>query len=99
MPALELRKLRRSVIYFAAINLGIGLFISLRVVERHTGVSVDNSAHLGGFLCGLLFAVPMVPRIGSERTLFVQKLRMAVMMVVGILVLLGFYLTHVRPPS
>ncbi|MFZ1084405.1 MAG: rhomboid family intramembrane serine protease [Terracidiphilus sp.] len=99
VPALELRKLRRSVIYFAAINLGIGLFISLRVVERHTGVSVDNSAHLGGFLCGLLFAVPMVPRIGSERTLFVQKLRMAVMMVVGILVLLGFYLTHVRPPS
>ncbi len=94
VPPDELHKLRKSVIYFAAINLGIGLFISLRVVSSHTGISIDNSAHLGGVLCGLLFAAPMVPRIGSPRPLFVQRLRVAVGMVVGILVLFGFYLVR-----
>jgi len=64
------------------------------VVERHTGVSIDNSAHVGGVLCGLLFAAPMVPRIGSERPIFAQKLRVAVGMVVGILVLFGFFLAQ-----
>jgi rhomboid protease GluP len=94
VPPIELRKLRKSVIYFAVINLAIGFTISLGVVERHTGVSIDNSAHLGGVLCGLLFAAPMVPRIGSPRTLFGQRLRWAVSMVVGILVLFGFYLAQ-----
>jgi rhomboid protease GluP len=94
VPQVELNKLRRSVIYFAAINLLIGFTISLGVVERHTGVSIDNSAHLGGVLCGLLFAAPMVPRIGSERSLFAQKLRMAVGMVVGLLVLFGFFVAQ-----
>ncbi len=35
----------------------------------------------------------MVPRIGSSRKLFTVRLRIAVGMVVGILVLFGFYLT------
>jgi len=94
VPPVELRKLRKSVIYFAAINLGIGFTISLGVVERHTGVSIDNSAHLGGVLCGLLFAAPMVPQIGSPRSLFTQRLRVAVGMVIGVLVLFGFYLAQ-----
>jgi rhomboid protease GluP len=92
VPPLELHKLRRSVIYFAAINLVIGFTISLGVVERHTGISIDNSAHLGGFLCGLLFAAPMVPRIGSSRDLFLFRLRVATGMIVGILVLFSFFL-------
>jgi rhomboid protease GluP len=93
VPPLELHKLRRSVILFAAINLLIGFTISLGVVERHTGVSIDNSAHLGGVLCGLLFAAPMVPRIGSTRELFLFRRRAAMAMVVGILVLFSFYLS------
>jgi rhomboid protease GluP len=94
VPPLELRKLRRSVIYFAAINLGIGFTISLGVVERHTGVSIDNSAHLGGVLCGLLFAAPLVPRIGAPRDLFLFRRRVATAMIVGVLVLFGFYLAQ-----
>jgi rhomboid protease GluP len=92
VPPVELNKLRRSVIYFAAINLAIGLSISLNVVVAHTGVSIDNSAHLGGVLCGLLFAWPMVPRPGSPREQFLFRRRAATIMVVGILVLFGFYL-------
>ena len=95
MPPLELHKLRKSVIYFAAINLVIGFTISLGIVERHTGVRIDNSAHLGGFLCGLLFAAPMVPRIGSLRKLFVERLRVSVGLVAVLLVLFGFYVAHV----
>jgi len=94
VPPPELHKLRRSVIYFAAINLVIGFTISLGVVVRHTGVSVDNMAHLGGVLCGLLFAAPLVPRIGSPRDLFLFRRRAATVMVVGILVLFSFYLAQ-----
>jgi rhomboid protease GluP len=94
VPPQELHKLRRSVIYFAAINLAIGFTISLGVVAKHTGVQIDNSAHLGGVLCGLLFAAPMVPRIGSPRPLFARRLRISVGMVVGLLVLFGFFLAQ-----
>jgi rhomboid protease GluP len=92
VPPIELAKLRKSVIYFAAINLVIGFSISFGA--RLTGINIDNMAHLGGFSCGLLFALPMVPRFGSPRPLFVSRLRRAVVMVVGILVLFGFYLAQ-----
>jgi rhomboid protease GluP len=94
VPPLELRKLRKSVIYFAAINLVIGFTISLSVVVRHTGVSIDNMAHMGGFSCGLLFAAPMVPRIGSPQPLFTRRLRIAVGMAVGLLALFAFFLAQ-----
>jgi rhomboid protease GluP len=94
VPPQELHKLRRSVIYFAAINLVIGFTISLGVVAKHTGVKIDNSAHLGGVLCGLLFAARMVPRIGSPRPLFTRRLQFSVAMVVGLLVLFGFFVAQ-----
>jgi len=95
VPPDELKRLRKSVIYFAAINLVIGLTISLDVVSSRTGISIDNSAHLGGVLCGLLFAAPMVPRIGNARPVFLTRLQVAVWMIVGILVLFGFYISRV----
>ena len=97
VPPLEVRKLRKSVIYFAAINLVIGL--SINFGSGFTGVEVDNSAHIGGFLCGLLFAAPMVPRIGSPRSDFQFKLRLTVALVVLLLVLFGFYVAHIPPPQ
>ena len=97
IPPLELKKLRKSVIYFAAINLVIGL--SVNFGSGLTGISIDNSAHLGGVACGLLFAAPMVPRIGSSRSTFQTRLRLAIIMIVGLLVLFGFYIAHVTPPQ
>jgi rhomboid protease GluP len=94
VPPQELRKLRKSVIYFAAINLVLGLSISFGTMVAHSGLSIDNMAHLGGFSCGLLFAAPMVPRIGSPRELFLFRLRVALVLVIGILVLFGFYLAQ-----
>jgi len=97
VPPHEVRRLRKSVIYFAAINLVIGL--SVNFGSGITGIEIDNSAHIGGFLCGLLFAVPMVPRIGSPRGEFKMRLRLTVAFVVLLLVLFGFYVAHIPPPQ
>jgi rhomboid protease GluP len=99
VPPLELKKLRRSVIYFAAINLFIGISISIGTAVTHSGLSVDNYAHMGGCACGLLFAWPMVPRLGAPRPTFNLRLRIAVGMVVGLLVLFGFFLVQLPPQN
>jgi len=93
VPPIELKKLRRSVIYFAALNLILGFSINVGTRFIGAGLNIDNWAHLGGVFCGLLFAAPMVPRLGSPRRVFRVRLRVAVGMVVGVLVLFGFYLT------
>jgi rhomboid protease GluP len=90
VPPPELRKLRKSVIYFAAINFIIGI----GTLAPGLGVRIDNMAHLGGFSCGLLFAAPLVPRLGSPRRLFVVRRRISVGMVVALLVLFGFFLAQ-----
>lgn len=99
VPPRELKKLRKSVIYFAAINLVIGFSISFGSAVTHFGVEIDNMAHLGGFSSGLLMAVPLVPRIGSPRSTFERRLRISLVMMVGLLVLFGFYIAHVAPPQ
>ena len=92
VPLEELKKLRRSVIYFAAINLFIGF--SINFGASRTGVGIDNSAHVGGCLSGLLFAAPMVPRLGWPRRTFDTRLRLAVALLSGVLVLFGFFLAQ-----
>jgi rhomboid protease GluP len=99
VPPLELKKLRKSVIYFAALNLVLGLSISGGNMFLHSGLNIDNMAHVGGFTCGLLFAAPMVPRLGSPRAVFNTRLRVAVGLVMGLLILFGFYIAHVTPPA
>jgi rhomboid protease GluP len=91
VPVEELKRLRRSVIYFAAINLVIGLGTTIPGSPVH----IDNMAHLGGFGCGLLFAVPMVPRLGAPRDLFTFRLRAAIGIMVGLLVLFAFFISKV----
>jgi rhomboid protease GluP len=90
VPQIELKRLRKSVIYFAAISLIIGLGTAIPLSPVH----IDNMAHLGGFGCGLLFAAPMVPRLGSPRNLFNFRLRVTISMVVAVLVLFSVYLVR-----
>jgi rhomboid protease GluP len=94
VPPMELKRLRKSVIYFAVLNLVLGLSINVGTHVIGSGLNIDNMAHLGGFSCGLLFAAPMVPRLGSPRTVFHTRLRVAVGMVMGLLVLFGFFLAQ-----
>ena len=93
IPPKELAGLRRYVIYFAAINFVIG-FGSLAVGSV---VHIDNMAHLGGFLGGILFALPMVPLLGSPRKLFLIRRRVAVSMLTGVLVFFGYFISRVWP--
>jgi len=92
VPLEELRRLRKSVIYFAVLNLVIDF--SINFGSGLTGIHVDNSAHLGGFATGLLFAAPMVPRIGSSRSSFNLRLRTAIAVLTSLLVLFGFFLVR-----
>ena len=99
IPQAELKRLRRAVIYFAAINLFIGFSIWGGNQFVHSGLNIDNMAHLGGFSSGLLMAMPLVPRIGTPREIFKTRLRNALIVTVGLLVLFGFYIAHVPPPQ
>ena len=92
VPRVELKKLRRSVIYFAATNLLIGYTVNFGSGHYGMRLNIDNSAHLGGFLCGLIFALPMIPRFGSPRPQFLFRLKAAVLMTVCLLVMFGFFI-------
>jgi rhomboid protease GluP len=97
IPPKELAGLRRYVIYFAAINfvLGFGSMAAGSIVN----VKIDNMAHLGGFLGGIIFALPLVPLIGSPRPLFRFRLRLAVGLLTSVLVFFGFYISTALSPA
>jgi rhomboid protease GluP len=94
VPPVELKRLRKSVIYFAALNLVFGFSITFGTYVIGSGINIDNMAHMGGFACGMLFAAPMVPRLGSSRQQFSGRLRIATVSVTALLVLFGFYLAQ-----
>ena len=79
---------------FAAINLVIPFAVNFGADALHAGLQIDYMAHIGGCACGLLFAAPMVPRIGSPRNVFSVRLRTAIGIVLGVLVLFGFFLAQ-----
>ena len=86
IPPVELKKLRRSVWYFALINFVIdgGLWLA------HTRLQIDNMAHLGGFLSGLALGVPLVPRIGAPRPRFLRRRAFAVGIMAFLLLLVAW---------
>jgi rhomboid protease GluP len=80
----EVRRLRRSVIYFALLNFVIGFGTD----AFHAPVRIDNMAHLGGFLSGLVLGLLLVPKLGAERQLWMRRQWLAFGSMV-LLVLLG----------
>ena len=67
--------------------------------RHHFGLTFHRHGHShrqlrrtwAAWLCGLLFAAPMVPRLGAPTHALRTRLRIAVVMTVTILVLFGFY--------
>jgi rhomboid protease GluP len=95
IPPKELAGLRRYVIYFAVINFVIGFGSG----QFDLGVNIDNMAHLGGFLGGIIFALPLVPLLGSPKKMFLVRRRLAVGLLSGVLIFFGYYLSAVFPSS
>jgi rhomboid protease GluP len=92
VPPEEIRRLRRSVIYFALLNFVIGgttMFL-------RTSIQIDNMAHLGGFLCGLALGAPLVPRIGSARSEFAVRSWAAYGVMTVLLLAFGYGLARSR---
>jgi rhomboid protease GluP len=65
----EVARLRRSVIYFAVLNFVIGFGAD----AFNTPIRIDNMAHLGGFLSGMLLGMLLVPKLGSDRALWIRR--------------------------
>ena len=99
IPPQELKGLRRYVIYFAVINFVIGFGTQIGGSRLNLGINIDNMAHLGGFLGGIIFALPLVPMLGSPRPLFLLRRRVAVGLLTAVLVFFGFYLSSAFPAS
>ena len=85
-PRAELKRLRRSVIYFAAINLAIGA----STLMYSGGIKIDNMAHLGGFLSGLAAGFPLAPVLGTGREPYFRRQRVVFGSFLGILILFAY---------
>jgi len=103
LPWKELRSLRRSVIWFAALNLAIGIVPNLlpessgqQLARLHIDTSmlprVDNSAHLGGFVCGLALGFPLFPRMTSGKSSYRARQRVVFALAALLLCLFGYAL-------
>jgi rhomboid protease GluP len=91
IPWSELRRLRRSVVQFAGLNLVIGI-----VANRTSLVNIDNFAHIGGFLCGLAMGLPLVPRMTSGRVRYLRRQKATFAAFAFGLSLVGYYVANLK---
>jgi rhomboid protease GluP len=91
IPAFELHRLRRSVIQFAVLNLIIGFAANLTSI-----VNIDNHAHIGGFLSGMALGVPLVPRMTSGRTRYLERQKLTFAAATFLLFLFAYFITKLK---
>jgi rhomboid protease GluP len=88
IPWAELKRLRRSVIQFAILNLVIGgatIFVDI--------IRIDNAAHVGGFLSGLALGVPLLPRMTSGRDRYLSRQKITFAVAAFLLALFGYWIS------
>ncbi len=95
IPQFELKKLRRSVWYFALLNF----VVDAGIWAARTRLQIDNMAHLGGFVGGILLGLPLVPRIGAPRSTFVRRRAMAFAVMAFLLLLFAWGLRAAFAPA
>ena len=91
IPWPELKRLRRSVVQFAGLNLIIGIAANFTSI-----VNIDNRAHVGGFVCGLALGVPLVPRMTSGRTRYLSRQKITFAACAFVLALFGYFISSLK---
>jgi rhomboid protease GluP len=91
IPAFELNRLRRSVIQFAVLNLIIGVGANFTSIVR-----IDNNAHIGGFLSGMALGVPLLPRMTSGRTRYLERQKLTFAGAAFLLLLFAYFIAKLR---
>jgi len=92
IPWVELKRLRTSVVRFAAINLIIGA----STIAFNTPIRIDNSAHLGGFLCGLALGPGLVPRMTAGRARYLDRQQLVFVVAALALSLFGYWIANFK---
>ncbi len=92
IPWSELKRLRTSVVRFAAINL----FIGASTIIVNGPVRVDNSAHIGGFLAGLALGPPLVPMMTAGRERYLGRQKTVFLAAAFILCLFGYWIANLK---
>ena len=92
IPWSELKRLRTSVMRFAGINLVIGASTILPALGSY--VRIDNSAHLGGFLCGLALGPGLLPKMTSGRTKYLNRQRIVFLAAAFALTLFAYWIAR-----
>ncbi|WP_419805819.1 rhomboid family intramembrane serine protease [Terriglobus sp.] len=91
IPLPELHALRRSVINFAGINLLIGLGSAF---QNFLPIHIDNRAHVGGFLSGLLLGVPLLSAMTLGRRRYLNRQRLVFGAAALVLAMLGKFVSR-----
>jgi rhomboid protease GluP len=90
IPWPELKKLRRSVIWFAILNLVLGVGLGSGLLSS---IRIDNFAHIGGCLCGLALGLPLLPRMTSGRVKYLARQKVVFPVGALVLALAGYWLS------
>ena len=90
IPAVELKRLRRSVVQFALLNLVIGIGANVGHL-----LHIDNSAHVGGFLSGLALGPPLVPAMTAGRRRYLTRQKITFSFAVFALVLFAYWIVKI----